>query len=75
MKAVHAFISSWIDYCNALYIGTSQATISILQLVQNVAARLLTKEHITPVLASHHWLPVQHSGTAYLRTLGLPRIQ
>ena len=33
-----------------------------LQLVQNAAARLLTKtnkrSHITPVLASLHWLPV-----------------
>ena len=33
-----------------------------LQLVQNAAARMITKtrkrEHITPVLASLHWLPV-----------------
>jgi len=35
-----------------------------LQVVQNSAARLLTRvkkrEHITPVLASLHWLPVQY---------------
>ncbi len=31
------------------------------KLVQNAAARLLTRScHITPVLASLHWLPVNH---------------
>ena len=60
---MHAFITSRLDYCNALYLGASQASISRLQLVQNAAARLLTgtrrQEHITPVLASLHWLPVR----------------
>lgn len=59
---IHAFMTSRLDYCNALYTGVSQALISRLQLVQNAAARLLTgtrkHEHITPVLASLHWLPV-----------------
>ena len=40
----------------------SQVCLSCLQLVQNTAARLLTqshrREHITPVLAALHWLPV-----------------
>ncbi|KAJ8404091.1 hypothetical protein AAFF_G00344410, partial [Aldrovandia affinis] len=35
-----------------------------LQLVQNTAARILTRskkyEHITPVLASLHWLPIKY---------------
>lgn len=61
-KAIHAFISSRLDYCNALYVGTSQSSISRLQFVQNAAACLLTnnprREHITPVLYSFHWLPV-----------------
>lgn len=51
---IHAFISSRLDYCNAVYLGASQSLISKLQLVQNVAARLLTntrkRDHITPVL-------------------------
>ena len=59
---IHAFITTRLDYCNALYVGVSQASLSRLQLVQNSAARLLTetrkREHITPVLASLHWLPV-----------------
>ena len=38
-KAIHAFISSRLDYCNALYVGLSQSSISRLQLVQNAAAR------------------------------------
>ena len=61
--AIHAFISSRLDYCNALYVGLSQSSISRLQLVQNAAARFLTgtsrREHITPVLSSLHWLPVR----------------
>ena len=60
---IHAFISSRLDYCNALYSGIDQSLIRRLQLVQNAAARLLTgtkkREHISPVLASLHWLPVK----------------
>ena len=60
---VHAFISSRLDYCNSLYIGISQSNLNKLQLVQNAAARLLTNtkksEHITPILAQLHWLPVK----------------
>ncbi|TKS65252.1 RNA-directed DNA polymerase from mobile element jockey [Collichthys lucidus] len=59
---IHAFITSRLDYCNALYLGVSQSSLARLQLVQNAAARLLTgthkREHITPILASLHWLPV-----------------
>ena len=58
----HAFISSRLDYCNSLYSAINKKAISRLQMVQNSAARLLTntrkRDHITPVLASLHWLPV-----------------
>ena len=61
-RVIHAFISTRLDYCNALYVGVNQASLARLQLVQNAAARLLTgarkHEHITPILASLHWLPV-----------------
>ena len=59
----YAFVTSRLDYCNALYVGMDQASIKRLQLVQNAAARLLTghkkRDHITPILASLHWLPIR----------------
>uniref|UniRef100_A0A3Q3JTY3 Reverse transcriptase domain-containing protein n=1 Tax=Monopterus albus TaxID=43700 RepID=A0A3Q3JTY3_MONAL len=59
---IHAFVTSRMDYCNALYAGVGQSGLARLQRVQNAAARLLVggrkKDHITPVLASLHWLPV-----------------
>ena len=61
---VHAFISSKLDFCNALLYGLPQYLIDRLQYVQNCAARMLTKtkrsQHITPVLRELHWLPVKH---------------
>ena len=59
---IHAFVTNHLDYCNSLFSGLPQKSINRLQLVQNTAARVLTRtrkyEHITPVLASLHWLPV-----------------
>ena len=61
-KLVHAFISSRLDYCNALLIGTPGKSIQRLQYIQNSAARVLMRvrkyDHITPILHSLHWLPV-----------------
>ena len=60
---IHAFITSRLHYCNILCTGLSQSNIHKLQMVQNAAARMLTgtkkREHITPVLAQLHWLPVK----------------
>lgn len=63
-KLIHAFVSSRIDYCNALLASCPKTSLKNLQLVQNAAARLLAgtnrQEHITPVLKSLHWLPVEY---------------
>src|SRR4029434_7347240 len=62
-KVIHSFISSRLDYCNSLCTGISHSSLSRLQLVQNAAARLVTgtrkRNHISPILASLHWLPVR----------------
>ena len=61
-KLVHAFIFSRLVYCNGVFTGLSKNSIRWLQLIQNAAARVLTRtkklDHITPVLRSLHWLPV-----------------
>ena len=60
---IHAFVTSRLDYCNSLLSGCSSKSVKALQLVQNAAARVLTRtrkrDHISPVLASLHWLPVK----------------
>lgn len=59
---IHAFITIRLDYCNALYVGGSGSSVARLQMVENAATHLLTgtckHEHISPILASLHWLSV-----------------
>ncbi len=61
---IHVFMTSRLDYCNALLGGCSARLINKLQLVQNAAARVLTRtrkyDHISPVLSTLHWLPTKH---------------
>ena len=49
-----------IVYCT----GLPEYSLSKLQMVQNTAARLVSKtkksDHITPVLAALHWLPIKY---------------
>ena len=61
-KLIHTFVSSRLDYCYALLIGTPSKSIQRLQYVQNSAASILMRvrkyELITPILHSLHWLPI-----------------
>ncbi len=63
-KLVHAFMTSRLDYCNALLGGCPASSINKLQVVQNAEARVLTRsrkyDHITPILQSLHWLPIKY---------------
>ncbi len=62
-KLVHAFMTSRLDYCNALLGGCPASSINKLQIVQNAAARVLTRsrkyDYITQILQSLHWLPIK----------------
>ncbi len=59
---VQALVISRLDYCNALLAGLPSNSIKPLQMIQNVAARLVFNEpkraHVTPLFISLHWLPV-----------------
>ena len=59
---VHTFISSRLDYCNSVLYSVSGQLLRKLQMVQNAAARVVTRsrkfDQITPVLNELHWLPM-----------------
>ena len=60
---VHCFVTSRLDNLNSLLYGTHGYLLDKLQLVQNRAARVITRvkdcEHLTEVLSGLHWLPVR----------------
>ena len=60
---IHALVTSRLDYYNSILYGCNQSILQRLQLLQNYAARLVSRIpkfcHITPSLKDLHWLPVQ----------------
>ncbi len=60
---IHAFMTSRLDYCNALLGGCSARLINKLQMVQNTAARVLTRTRSMSTLAGSvntALLPTKH---------------
>ena len=53
-----------MDYCNSLYAGIDKKALARLQNIQNAAARLIKSakrtDHVTPLLRSLNWLPVEY---------------
>ncbi len=63
ISLIHAFVTSKLDYGNALLFGVHDYLLKKLQKIQNTAARIVCRLpkfcHITPVLYDLHWLPVK----------------
>ena len=64
-KLLCAFVLSRLDYCISLLVGCPKYLLSKLQKVQDNAAKLIFRTsrsaHITPMLHSLHWLPIQQT--------------
>ena len=60
---IHAFVTSHVDYCNALLAGIPQYQAQRIQRILNAAARLIYRcpriSHIIPILIALHWLPIK----------------
>ena len=60
---IQAYVMSKIDYCNSLLYGIPDKLLNRIQRIQNYAARVVLRlhkfSHITPALATLHWLPVK----------------
>ena len=61
---IHAFVTTNLDYCNAIPYGLPKVLLNRLHLVQNRTARIVTftkkYEHISPSLIDLHWLPGEY---------------
>ena len=57
-----AFVHPKLDYCNSIFYGSPMYMLERLQKVQNSVARPIfqchKQNHISPLLMSLHWLPI-----------------
>ena len=62
-QLISAFVTSRLDYCNALFADCSDVVRQRLQRIQNSAARVIHSQPVftraTPLLQNLHWLSVQ----------------
>ena len=60
---VNSLVISRLDYCNSLLYDIPKYQSDKLQRIQNNAARMIagarSSDHITPILKSLQWLPVE----------------
>ena len=60
---VNSLVISRLDYCNSLLYDVPKCQRDKLQRIQNTAARMITRarssDHITHILKTLHWLPVE----------------
>ena len=65
LKLVHGLVLSHLDFCNVLYYGLPNKELRQLQVIINMAARVVTgmprysRERITPLNISLHFLPIK----------------
>ena len=68
-----AIVGPTLDYCNAMLVGISEVNLDKLRRVRNTLARIVTRtcrrDHISPVLADIHWLPIRARITYEIATV------
>ena len=77
-KLIYAFVLSKIDYCEFLLAGCPKQLIQKHQKVQNNAAGLICRtrksDHISPVVHTLHWLPVEQRSECKLLLLAFQSV-
>ena len=63
LAIAHALVTSKVDNCNSLLAGLPLSTLKPIQRILNITARVVSRcpklTHVTTLLNSLHWLPVE----------------